>query len=239
LQRCGDQVEQANLAAGEQRRVRVVDLPLGEVRLAQQRCQRHAFPARMNAGEARGTAGMRQISEPGRAAANKPWHSSVVLARSANKVACGDICGRSALDISAAGRLIHGYRGRKIMSEESQVIAIVDDDASILQAFGRLFTASGYRVQLFNTAYAFLATPEASNAACVILDIDLGAGESGFDLARKLTAATHTPPVIFITGRIKPEMRIRAEEIGCVAFLEKPIPAELLLATVRSAVGGR
>ena len=125
------------------------------------------------------------------------------------------------------------------MSEESPLIAIVDDDPSILQAFGRLLTASGYRVQLFNSAYAFQATPESGNAACVLLDIDLGAGESGLDLGTTLAAAGHAPPIIFITGRIKPEIRRRAEEIGCVAFLEKPIPAELLLATVRRAASGR
>jgi FixJ family two-component response regulator len=124
------------------------------------------------------------------------------------------------------------------MSGESRVIAVVDDDPSILQAFGRLLTASGYRVQLFNSAYAFQATPEARKAACVLLDIDLGSGESGLDLGKKLMAAAQSPPIIFITGRIKPEMRMRAEEVGCVAFLEKPIPAELLLATVRQAVGG-
>jgi FixJ family two-component response regulator len=125
------------------------------------------------------------------------------------------------------------------VSEESQLIAIVDDDASILQAFGRLLSASGYRVQLFNSAYAFLATPEANRAACVLLDIDLGTGESGLDLGKKLAAAAHAPPIIFITGRIKQEMRARAEEIGCVAFLEKPIPSEVLLATVRRAMSGR
>jgi len=44
-------------------------------------------------------------------------------------------------------------------------------------------------------------------------------------------------PVIIITVRGDPASRARAERLGVLAFLDKPVAGEVLLANVRQALG--
>ena len=64
-------------------------------------------------------------------------------------------------------------------------IAIVDDDESLCKAMGRLLRAAGYESQPFLSAEAFLGYQFSEEPACLMLDIQLGGGMSGFDLQRQ------------------------------------------------------
>jgi two-component system, LuxR family, response regulator FixJ len=44
-------------------------------------------------------------------------------------------------------------------------------------------------------------------------------------------------PVIVITGRGDPATRARAEQLGALAFLVKPVSSEILLANIKQALG--
>jgi FixJ family two-component response regulator len=52
-----------------------------------------------------------------------------------------------------------------------RTICLVDDDASVLKALGRLLTSAGYIVQAFSEAAPFLGYISANRVDLVVLDI--------------------------------------------------------------------
>lgn len=129
------------------------------------------------------------------------------------------------------------------MSEKLSTVAIVDDDAQVLQALGRLVRALGYGTRLFGRAQEFLLSSAAGEATCLLIDVNLAGGTSGLALAQRISdTLAYVPPMIFISGKPDPGVRLRAEELGCAAFLEKPVSADLLRAAlfkpIASALNG-
>jgi FixJ family two-component response regulator len=113
-------------------------------------------------------------------------------------------------------------------------IAVIDDDDQLRRALTRLLRAHGYIPLDFASAELYLhANPLAD---CLLLDIDLG-GMTGIDLYRALRARrVDEPPVIFMTGAGTPATERAASELGCVAYLAKPVDVNALLEAIRRAV---
>ena len=68
----------------------------------------------------------------------------------------------------------------------------------------------------------------------MIVDIQLG-GISGIELRRRLTASGSTLLVIFITATDDETTRKEALETGCIAYLQKPFPARMLIDAIGKA----
>ena len=79
------------------------------------------------------------------------------------------------------------------------MIAVVDDNACVLGALGLLLSECGYSTELFGSAEEFLGAEANSEAACLIIDIELH-NKSGLELARQLSAEGSRIPVIFMSG---------------------------------------
>jgi len=120
------------------------------------------------------------------------------------------------------------------MPGQRKVIAIVDDDQTMLKAVTRLLSAHGFAIQAFDSAEAFLDRAKAADAACLVLDIHLG-GISGIELRRRLKAVRSKLPVIFITAVDDEATQQEAMDVGCVAYLRKPFAADLLLGAIDKA----
>jgi FixJ family two-component response regulator len=120
------------------------------------------------------------------------------------------------------------------MTDNFPTVALVDDDVAARRALARLLAAQRYRVKQFSSAQQYLEA-DGNDAFCAVIDIDLGDGMSGLDLARQIKASASPIPIIFITGSIDGALRVQAWEIGCIDFLQKPCPAEELLAAVNAA----
>ena len=73
------------------------------------------------------------------------------------------------------------------MIRSGRFIAVIDSDADVRRAMGRLLRAHGFRPQGFASAEAFLARGRADDPACLVLDLALG-GMSGLDLLDRLKA---------------------------------------------------
>jgi len=115
------------------------------------------------------------------------------------------------------------------MSKKPKVVAVIDDDLSVRRSAGRLLSLLGYSPELYASAEEFFDAAMATEAICLILDIELG-GSSGIELAQRLRDAGCTIPVIFMTGDCDNESYKRlALEIGCVAFFYKPFSADALI----------
>ena len=99
----------------------------------------------------------------------------------------------------------------------------------------RLLSASGWQPATYLSAEAFLADAERSRFDCLILDVQLG-GISGIELQEQLLASGSTTPVIFLTAHEEADVRERANRVGCVAYLCKRDPGELVIRTLLQAI---
>jgi len=118
---------------------------------------------------------------------------------------------------------------------ESQVVFVIDDDASMRDAVSRLLNAVGLTVQTFASAREFLAGRLPDVPGCAVLDVRLP-GLSGLDLQREMVERGIHIPVIFITGHGDIPMSVQAMKAGAVEFLTKPFRDQDLLDAVRSGI---
>lgn len=112
------------------------------------------------------------------------------------------------------------------------VIAVVDDDEAIRSALRSLLRASGYRVQTYCSARAFLASTDLAQVHCLISDIQMP-GMSGLELHEALRARGLRIPVIFVTAH-PDDVNTRVPEV--VACLPKPFQADDLLSHIKQAL---
>ena len=120
------------------------------------------------------------------------------------------------------------------MTHGRMTIAVVDDDASVRRGVARLLRTSGYEVETFSSAAAFLARRSTLRAGCLVLDVSMP-GATGLDLHDALVAAGDNVPVIFITGHGDARKAGRAMKSGACDFLSKPFEDEVLLRAVQRA----
>ena len=104
----------------------------------------------------------------------------------------------------------------------------------MLRSVARLLQQFGYDSMLFPSAEAFANHRDFKNAACVLLDINLG-DVSGIDLRHRLKAANISVPVIYMTGKNTPAVRGAALQSGCLAYLTKPFSAKSLIEPLKRA----
>ena len=117
----------------------------------------------------------------------------------------------------------------------SQVVFVVDDDASMRDAISRLLNAVGLTVQTFASAREFLNRRLPDVPGCVVLDVRLP-GLSGLDLQREMVEKGIHIPVVFITGHGDIPMSVQAMKAGAVEFLTKPFRDQDLLDAVRLGI---
>lgn len=126
---------------------------------------------------------------------------------------------------------------------DRNLIAIVDDDASVRAALHGLMRSLGFPNETFASAEDFLASRQLGRTACVIADVNMP-GMSGPELHRQLTASAAVIPVILITAY--PDERVREQVLraGAIGYLSKPFDDHDLIACLQAALacpppGGR
>ena len=116
-----------------------------------------------------------------------------------------------------------------------RVLSLVDDDASVRKATGRLIKSFGFTVEVFASGEEFLCFGSLRITSCLVLDVQMP-GMNGLQLQSHLAAAGYLIPIIFITAHPDEEIRAQALEAGAVAFLIKPFGEAALLEGIRSAL---
>jgi FixJ family two-component response regulator len=118
-------------------------------------------------------------------------------------------------------------------TNDKPVIAIVDDDESLRRSVRNLLLSVGFGVETFTSAEAFLLSSR-DQIECLILDLRMS-GMSGLELLK--AQATGRPiPTIVLTGHASEEARKRCLQAGAIAFLHKPVAADVLLGAVRAGI---
>ncbi len=116
----------------------------------------------------------------------------------------------------------------------NEMVYIVDDDASVVDALSSLLRANGKQVQMFTSGRDFLDFERQDSCACLILDLRMP-GLDGLQVQESIAAQT-TIPVIFITGRGDVPSTVTAMKGGAMDFLTKPIDETELLACIEKAL---
>jgi FixJ family two-component response regulator len=124
---------------------------------------------------------------------------------------------------------------RNVASSEEPIVYVVDDDASMREALRNLFRSVGLRVEVFDSASAFLQSRLPDVAGCLILDIRLPR-LSGLDFQVELARVGIHIPIIFMTGHGDIPMTVRAMKAGAVDFLTKPFRDQDMLDAVTTAI---
>jgi FixJ family two-component response regulator len=116
-------------------------------------------------------------------------------------------------------------------------IWLLDDDASMLKALGRLLNSAGFTVEKFNHPADFLSELEQRECRVAILDVWMP-DMNGLEVQACLRRESPKTRIIFITGRDDPSVRQTALDAGAFAFLAKPFEDEVLVQLIREAEAG-
>jgi FixJ family two-component response regulator len=122
------------------------------------------------------------------------------------------------------------------MAKEPSLTYVIDDDASVRKAFGRLLRSANLDAETFSSAEEFLSSSREKENACIIIDIRMP-GLSGFDLQQRLSSEGIKIPIIVISASDDAKTRERARELGATAFFRKPVDGQALIDAIHWAMG--
>ena len=120
-------------------------------------------------------------------------------------------------------------------SPDAHVVFLVDDDRNIREAVRAVLEDDGRTVQDFATGEAFLAAYTPGSDGCLLIDAYLP-GIGGLDLLLRLRGVGDSLPAIMITGSSDVPMAVQAMKAGAADFIEKPIAAADLIASIDRAL---
>jgi FixJ family two-component response regulator len=112
-------------------------------------------------------------------------------------------------------------------------IAVIDDDACVRKAFGRLLRVAGFEVTAYASAQEFLDAPHAPPPDCAVLDMHMP-GLSGLELQQRLRAVGMGIPLIVITADGRTCQA--SLDAGAVAYLRKPVDGPMLIGCIERAI---
>jgi FixJ family two-component response regulator len=118
------------------------------------------------------------------------------------------------------------------------VISVVDDDQSFRDSMRRLLKSMGYAVAVFPSAAEFLASPNFTDTACLVADVQMPV-MTGVDLYGYLIETGRAIPTILITAYPDAVVQERMLRLGVVCYLHKPLEEAALISCLRSAVTQR
>jgi two-component system CheB/CheR fusion protein len=115
------------------------------------------------------------------------------------------------------------------------VIFVIDDNMQVREGIRSLLEDVGRTVQDYATAEAFLEAYDPAQQGCLLVDAYLP-GMSGVELLERLHAEGHRAPAIIMTGASDVPIALQAMKAGALDFIEKPIAAKDLLASIDLAL---
>ena len=122
-----------------------------------------------------------------------------------------------------------------VMSNNSPVVFVVDDDVSIRESLEFLIRDGGWEVETFTSAEEFLTRPRDFIPSCLVLDISMP-GLNGLELQKRLVVERPDMPIIFLTAHGDIPKTVQAMKAGAVEFLTKPFSDSTLLCVVGKAI---
>ena len=124
--------------------------------------------------------------------------------------------------------------GKTWLAGTLKVVAVIDDDASILDAMTLLIEGQGWEARAFSSAESFIDHYEgAASIDCVVLDPHLD-GASGEAVAKILVGSGI--PVIGLTARPESPVTAAIQAAGARAVLTKPASPGTLIREIEAVI---
>lgn len=117
---------------------------------------------------------------------------------------------------------------------DKPTVFVIDEHVARRNWLGLLAVRSGWAVEIFGCAEAFLARPRTFIPSCLVLDFDLS-DVSGPDLQQRLTDRPELP-IIFLYDGEDVRSVVRAMKAGALEVLAGPLSDELVGGAVRDAI---
>ena len=115
------------------------------------------------------------------------------------------------------------------------LIGVVDDEASVRKALGRLLRAAGFESCAYASGQEFLTACRTDPPDCVVLDMHMPE-MSGLEIQRRLNDSAIFVPMVFITADDESSSCQRSLDAGAVAWLRKPVDGPVLLEQLERAL---
>jgi FixJ family two-component response regulator len=117
--------------------------------------------------------------------------------------------------------------------QTGEPVCIIDDDEWVADSLEVLLETFGFDARSYRSGADFLADDQRRRAACLVIDQHLP-GMNGLDVVDHLQREGIRLPTILISGRLDPNTRERAEELGVTRLLEKPFAARCMVELIRA-----
>lgn len=115
----------------------------------------------------------------------------------------------------------------------SDLILLVDDEASIVQLAQMYLEREGFRVKSAGDGEAALEAASAHRPALIVLDVMLPKLD-GFEVCKRLRQRDDSAAILMLTARDEDLDKILGLELGADDYLTKPFESQELLARVRA-----
>lgn len=112
-------------------------------------------------------------------------------------------------------------------------ILLVDDDITLSTMTCEYLESKHFQVTQRHQADMGLAAFTAGSFDLCILDVQMP-GQNGFDLAINIRKRNELIPIIFLTGKVSKEDRIRGFEVGADDYITKPFSLEELYLRIKA-----
>jgi len=119
----------------------------------------------------------------------------------------------------------------------SQLIAVIDDEADLLELVSLHLTRAGFQVVKFLDPVPFFASLRKRIPDLIILDLMLP-GADGFEVCKSLKqrAETRAVPIIMLTAKSDETDRVLGLELGADDYVTKPFSPKELIARVKAVL---
>lgn len=117
----------------------------------------------------------------------------------------------------------------------NKTVAVIDDHRYLRESLKDLLEAAGYECELYESAETFLNEKGYAPVDCILADVRMP-GMSGVEMLQALSRLPSHPPVIIMTAHGDKDIESAVYRAGAVAFLRKPVNADLLMSWLERAI---
>jgi two-component system nitrate/nitrite response regulator NarL len=123
------------------------------------------------------------------------------------------------------------------MGSDCGPVLIVDDDAGTRNLISTLLRRAGFETREAEDGHEAMRLAGESRPAAALVDVNLGGGQSGYEVSRELRDRFEGLPVVFVSGeRTESFDRVAGLLLGAADYIVKPFDPDELIARVRRLV---
>ncbi|HWH94376.1 MAG TPA: response regulator transcription factor, partial [Baekduia sp.] len=128
------------------------------------------------------------------------------------------------------------YRSIDVQAASALDILVVDDDEPLRDMLTRSFEREGHRVTAVADGQAAIAQATEHDFDVVLLDVALGPGPDGHDVARALRQRRAVVPIIMLTALDSEADVVQGLEAGADDYVTKPFGLAELRSRIRAVL---